>query len=434
MLAIKSWSQSLLNSVSLGQRLAQLFIAIKVGWFLAIRELRRTSLWSTLLIILVMTLTFLNLIVVRGILVGLVGGAIRANQQFDVGDILFSTPRQSEFIEEGPLISAFLDDSPLVTNHAARYQGPAVVEANYQDQIRLSDEPDSVNAVLLGINPAAERATTGIDQKLLEGSFLEPDDTDMVVLGSGLLEGNSFEDNTLTEVAVGDAVRLRVQGQVREVTVKGIIKTKVQELDQAVLMVDAQAQNLLDRDILAVDTFIVRLAPGITPEQAQANFRANDLDETADVETTQEALPSFVTDIQQTFAILSNVIGGIGLIVASITIFIVIFVNAITRRKYIGILKGIGVSSVAVEAAYVFQALFYSTVGIILGLAVTYGFLVDFFIQNPIDFPFSDGILLAPWSESILRSVILIITTMIAGFIPAFLVVQGDTLDAILGR
>ena len=44
---------------------------IKVGWFLAKRELKRANIWTTTLIVLVMTLTFLNLIVVSGILVGL---------------------------------------------------------------------------------------------------------------------------------------------------------------------------------------------------------------------------------------------------------------------------------------------------------------------------------------------------------------------------
>jgi uncharacterized protein (DUF983 family) len=43
----------------------------KVGFFLALRDLRRASVWTTLLIVLIMVLTFLNLIVVTGILIGL---------------------------------------------------------------------------------------------------------------------------------------------------------------------------------------------------------------------------------------------------------------------------------------------------------------------------------------------------------------------------
>jgi ABC-type lipoprotein release transport system permease subunit len=47
--------------------------------------------------------------------------------------------------------------------------------------------------------------------------------------------------------------------------------------------------------------------------------------------------------------------GSIGIVVSAITLFIVIFINAITRRKQIGILKGIGINSFAIEFSYLFQ-------------------------------------------------------------------------------
>ena len=55
-------------------------------------------------------------------------------------------------------------------------------------------------------------------------------------------------------------------------------------------------------------------------------------------------------------------------------------------------------------------------------------------MAHPIDFPFSDGILVAPISGTIFRISLLMITTIIAGFIPARLVVRKNTLDSILGR
>ena len=144
--------------------------------------------------------------------------------------------------------------------------------------------------------------------------------------------------------------------------------------------------------------------------------------------------PKFVKDIKNTFAILGNVVGSIGLVVASITIFIVIFVNAITRRKFIGILKGIGISSRAIEIAYVFQSLFYAILGIGVGLLILYGFLVPFIAAHPIKFPFSDGILVAEYSATFLRVFLLSLATLIAGNVPARIVVKKNTLDSILGR
>ena len=120
--------------------------------------------------------------------------------------------------------------------------------------------------------------------------------------------------------------------------------------------------------------------------------------------------------------------------VASITVFIVIFINAVTRRKYIGILKGIGISGSSIELSYVFQSIFYATLGSLIGLVIIYSLLVPYFAEHPIDFPFSDGILAVPIDGTMIRLGLLVVVTIIAGYLPARMIVSGNTLDAILGR
>lgn len=60
--------------------------------------------------------------------------------------------------------------------------------------------------------------------------------------------------------------------------------------------------------------------------------------------------------------------------------------------------------------------------------------LKPYFDAYPIDFPFSDGILVATVSGTLARAGILFVATIIAGYIPARIVVRQNTLDAILGR
>jgi ABC-type antimicrobial peptide transport system permease subunit len=120
--------------------------------------------------------------------------------------------------------------------------------------------------------------------------------------------------------------------------------------------------------------------------------------------------------------------------VASITIFIIIFINALSRQRQIGILKAIGIERTAIEIAYVLQAAFYAILGSGLGAFITYGILVGYFARNPIQFPFSDGILVAPPEETLIRFIVLFVITLIAGFLPAWLIVRKNTLDSILGR
>src|SRR3989339_1926208 len=77
---------------------------ISVGWFLARRELKRANIWTTTLIVLVMTLTFLNLIVVSGILVGLIQGSEDAQKKYAIGDVVISPFLNRSAIEQTPRI------------------------------------------------------------------------------------------------------------------------------------------------------------------------------------------------------------------------------------------------------------------------------------------------------------------------------------------
>jgi ABC-type antimicrobial peptide transport system permease subunit len=141
-----------------------------------------------------------------------------------------------------------------------------------------------------------------------------------------------------------------------------------------------------------------------------------------------------VLDIRDTFQMLGNMFSVIGLIVAAITVFIVIFINALTRRKFIGIMKGIGISGRVIEFSYVFQSLFYAVVGSSIGLIIVFGLIVPRFTAHPIDFPFSDGILVAEPLGTFIRVGILTFITFIAGYVPAWMIVRRNTLNAILGR
>jgi uncharacterized protein (DUF983 family) len=63
---------------------------IKVGTFLGVRQLRRANKWTTLLIIFIMMLTFLNMVVVSGILVGLIDGGNIANRNKYTGNVIMT--------------------------------------------------------------------------------------------------------------------------------------------------------------------------------------------------------------------------------------------------------------------------------------------------------------------------------------------------------
>lgn len=412
--------------------------AFKVGLLLGLRQIQRANPWTTLLIIFIMMLTFLNLVAVSGILVGLIEGSVRANRDENTGDVFLSTLVGKEYIEQSPSILATIATIPSIKNYSARYTEGVTIEANYRTRRDPQEVRDIASTAVVGIDPVAENAVTGLSTHISEGEYLDPEDGSYVMIGSNLLEeysagfGDAFA--TLSGVKPGSRLRLTVGDKTQEYTVKGIIDSKVDETSFRIFMTENEFLRFVGRNNLNVNEVAMKIVDGADENAVKAALIDSGISTNARVRISREALPQAMEDIITTFSLLGNAISAIGLVVSSITIFIVIFINAVTRRKYIGILKGIGVNEKAIEFSYIIQSIFYAVVGAGIGALVVYAVLVPLINAHPIDFPFSDGILVAPVSGTIIKIIILLITTILAGFIPARLIVRRNTLDSILGR
>jgi len=418
----------------------QFFKNIQLGIFLGMRELRRANKWTTFLIITIMVLTYLNLVVVGGLLVGIIEGSVQANRKYYTGDILISKLKTKDHIINSQELIRYAKSLPEVLHVSPRYIGTGNFEANYKDRKGRNEVIDSTAGILTGVNVESEIGISQLNERIVEGRFLRQDDFDKVVMGANLLFTYTPIDNPtfspLKDVGVGDKVRMTINGNQREVEIIGVLKTKAGEVDQRVFVPDTYLRRLLNRVDLNVDEIAIevkqhdwQIIQGVKQKLLDAGFG-----EFAIIQDSEESLPKFLNDIKVTFNLLGIIVGAIGVAVASITIFIVIFINAISRRRSIGILKGIGIKSSVIEVSYVFQAVFYSIIGSSLGLLLILYVLVPYFERNPINFPFSEGILAVTAEGILIRLAIVLVVTILAGFIPARLITRQNTLNAILGR
>lgn len=412
--------------------------SIQVAFFLAVRYIMRTSLWQTLLVVFVMVLTFLNLVVVTGLLVGLIDGALKGYNERYAGDILISKFPEKQYIERSTAVRAILAGENSIAAYSERLVESGSLEANFQRSVAESNVlPDKIGVSVAGIDVREEARVTDIENYLIEGSFITDLDDDQIVMGANLLDRyfpSEIGLQTVSDVYVGDKVRITIGTAEKDYYIKGVVKTKADATDLRVFLPANELRRLTGRSDYNVDEFAIRLYEGEDIEVIKRSLIAQGAGEYALVRTTEEAVGEFLDEIKDTFSFLGNIIGAISVIVASITIFIIIFITAITRQKYIGILKAIGVTGVTVEFSYVMLSLFYAVVGIGVGLALLYLFILPYFDANPIDFPFSDGMLSVTTTGTIARAGILMLTTIVAGYVPAKIIVRKNALDAILGR
>ena len=416
---------------------ARAWNSIRVGFFLASRQIR-ANVGTTLLIIVVMTLTYLNLLVMSGVMVGIVQGLHDERQTHYSGDIILTNYNQKDSIQNSSDTLAYLRALPLVDSFSARYVASGVLEGNYAGKLRLYDKPDVYGVNIAGIDPAAENATTDFSTLLIEGKYLEKNDYDQVLIGTSLLA----RYKTLTaipgatpipNVSVGSKVRIVVGGIEREMTVKGIIASKVQEINLRVFIVDSQLRAMLGRDN-GVNEIAVKLAPGANAASVQRQIQQSSVGANAKIELARESEPTFFEDFSMTFNKLGSFLGGIGLVIAFIAIFILVFINTITRRRSIGILQAIGIQSAGIEVGYVLQSVLYATAGVALGMLILFMFLVPYFSVHPIDFPFSNGILAVSFSAALVKAFVLFVAIILASLIPARMIMRQEIVDAVLGR
>jgi ABC-type lipoprotein release transport system permease subunit len=145
-----------------------------------------------------------------------------------------------KYIENSPNVIALIRTLPGIESVTPRYHEGGFLEANYKTR-KDTDKPNTANAQLRGIDPDAENAVTGLGTHMIEGEYLSEGDFDQIILGHYLLkqylpiESPAF--TALTNVGVGTKIRMHVSGVVKELTVKGIIKTKVDDISLSAFMV-----------------------------------------------------------------------------------------------------------------------------------------------------------------------------------------------------
>lgn len=412
--------------------------SLRIGLLLGFRQIQRAGRFTTLLIIFVMMFTFLNLIAVSGILVGLIVGAEQAVREVSLGDVIISARDGEDRILSTETVIRELGAYPEITEYSVRYKAGATMEANYKNRRDLQGERDEASVSVTGIDPVKEDAMTNLSSYVVEGEYLDPNEEGYILIGAYYLSqfATKFGDvfDSLTDVHPGDTVRVTYGNTSKEFIVKGVVESKVDEVNLNTYIPEKEFRRFFNRLDRNADQIVIRLNDPKSNTYIKENFIATGLDQFAKIQTYEEGVPKFLTDIKNTFDLLGTFIGSIGIVVASITIFIIIFINALSRQRHIGILKGIGIQRSAIEIAYVLQAAFYALTGSLIGALLTYGVLIPYFQVNPINFPFSDGILVADPEGTFWKFLILFTITLVAGFLPAWIIVRQNTLNSILGR
>lgn len=436
----------------------QFWNTLSLGFFLAIRQVGRSSKWATGLIVFIMMLTFLNLVATSGFLVGIVEGASRSFKEQWTGDLFISNRNEKAYIERTSDIVNTLSSFPQIKSYTSRIVAGAKIEANWWEK-RKEEDANVVSNQIAGIDPTKEDETTHLSKEVVEGEWLQEGDSEGIVLGAGYLTKYSRVADLvslLRDVKPGDTVRVTVSGEkniinveqdlsavtdlstsqsvTKDFIVRGIINSKVQFVASRAYILDSELKKMLGKTDGDVSEIAIVMQNGVDPYQVKTPLLNNGFGEFSKINTAEEGSPEFLVNIKLFFSIIGTILGSVSVVVALITIFIIIYINALTRRRQIGIMKAIGVTEFAIEFSYICQALFYVLVGSGIALLIIFGILKPIIDAHPIDTPFALIVLVAEPGAVAFKFLLVMVVSIFAGYLPARFIVSTNTLNAILGR
>ncbi len=239
----------------------------------------------------------------------------------------------------------------------------------------------SFAAMIVGIEPERERTFIHWDQKIEQGSYLEPDDIDGALVGADLAENLG--------IGVGDTVIIVTQdyygslaGALR--VVRGTVRSHARELDRGGLLLSLRSiQEMLSMHGMA-NTAVVMAASSEQVPQLIAELENRLGDDGLEVIGWRRIMPDIVqaVELDNVFGVLTNLIL---LLVIGFTVLNTFLMSVMERIREFGIMRSLGASPGHIVGLIALEAALLVGLGFVLANIIGIGASVYNSI-HPLDF------------------------------------------------
>jgi putative ABC transport system permease protein len=410
---------------------------LKLSFFLAFKSIKKGNRWALALIIVVMAFSFINLIFTTSIISGVMTTMDSQMVNAVFSNLIISPPQDKYYIEHADEIEAKVVQVAGIGAVSSHLIASGFIESGWKEKAFPWEKVKSGTWNVVGIDPEREAGVTTIGHSMIQGTYLEKNDTDKIILGVEIAGGAFAQTSnflTLGGIGVGDKVRVTYSnGIVREYTIKGIFRAReTMQADHLAFVSRREMVSILGRSQFynRASEILVKTNAGASENRLVSDLQA--IAPGCEIRSWKDYGGTYRSVIS-TFEIISTIIGSTGLLVAAIVMFIIIYINVLSKKRQIGILRAIGIPRQAVLGSYLVQALIYASAGILLGWLLMRLVIQPYFIVNPIDFPFGYLSLHIESGRLIGSAIGLTAAAVLAGLIPSWSVMRESIIKAIWG-
>ncbi|CAA6829905.1 MAG: Unknown protein [uncultured Aureispira sp.] len=343
---------------------------LKIAWRNIWRNKRRTAITATSIFFAVFFSVFMGAIN-RGMFDKMIDDSV--NFYTGYGQVTQKGYWEERFLENSfklsPELETSLKASPGVEDIVPRLESYAL--ASY--------EKITKSALVVGIDPEKEAALTGLNERMLSGTYLNKDE-DAVVIGEGLAAKMKLE--------IGDTIVLLSQGYrgvnaAGKYPVKGIISFGAPDMSAKMIYMPLKTAQWFYGASDLLTTVVLDVPNKSAAQLAVHNLSASlDTANTYDVLGWQEMMPELME--MKAMKESSNVITVFILyFIVSFGILGVILMMTKERQREFGVLLSIGMKRSQLGLILWIETIFLGLIGAIVGIAISYA-LMYYFYLNPI--------------------------------------------------
>lgn len=162
---------------------------LKLVLFLAWKSIIKGNRWALILVVMVMTFSFANLIFINSLLNGVTKTLDTQLINTTLANVVIEPPENKYYLERAGEIVNKVNTVPGIDGVGIHLNYNARIEYKWQEKRSPDDKGKSGNWGIIGIDPGKEDDVTNIYDHVIAGSYLEDGDRDQILLGIEIAGG-----------------------------------------------------------------------------------------------------------------------------------------------------------------------------------------------------------------------------------------------------
>lgn len=377
----------------------------------------------------ILSFSFVNIVFFTSFNKGLEETVNRYLRTYVLGDIVIE-PEGGNEITKGEGGERYIENANEIISQIRSL--PGIIGVTKRVGLRATVAKDGKLGIgrVIAIVPEDDYDVALTEPTIFEGQSIGRYNRDGVLMGvesAGLPWSRTLTQGTGINVNVGDKVEIAFSNQFRKnYTIKGMFDTRYFESDFFTFINEKeipQSVGLANR----ATSIMVKVDDLSKVKQ----YRRDILNLNLKVQvSTWDEKAGFGQQVAKSLGVIQIVMFVAGIVIASITIFITIYVNILNRMKFIGIMMAVGISNTAIILSYLIETLLYCIAGIAIGIGITL-LIVQYLTIHPLDLPLGLVTPVVTISNMVIGSLSIIIASLISAFIPTYQVTRKNIIYAI---